>query len=271
MKSPFPGMDPYIEACGLWEDFHGHLIQKIYESVASDLPEGYFAQTGTRAYVVVAGSEGKREHLLKPDVGVAEAAGKKRPRRPRSSVAVAESEEPVEPVEMRPFIAEEFRESFVEIYAQEEDRVLVTCVEVLSPSNKRPNTEGWREYARKRQAMLLGRANFIELDLLRGGQKMPMLEEWPESPYSLLVSRADHAPSCRVWPGSFRRRLPVIPVPLVSPDPPLSLDLQPLIDGIYQLARYDRQLDYSRPLKPTLRKPDATWVRERIETHRRAR
>jgi hypothetical protein len=24
MKSPFPGMDPYIEACGLWEGFHGH-------------------------------------------------------------------------------------------------------------------------------------------------------------------------------------------------------------------------------------------------------
>lgn len=22
MKSPFPGMDPYIEACGLWEGFH---------------------------------------------------------------------------------------------------------------------------------------------------------------------------------------------------------------------------------------------------------
>jgi len=31
MKSPFPGMDPYIEACGLWGDFHTHLIEKIYE------------------------------------------------------------------------------------------------------------------------------------------------------------------------------------------------------------------------------------------------
>ena len=26
MRSPFPGMDPYIEACGLWEDFHEALI-----------------------------------------------------------------------------------------------------------------------------------------------------------------------------------------------------------------------------------------------------
>ena len=29
MKSPFPGMDPYIEACGLWGDFHHELISEI--------------------------------------------------------------------------------------------------------------------------------------------------------------------------------------------------------------------------------------------------
>jgi Protein of unknown function (DUF4058) len=28
MKSPFTGMDPYIEACGLWGDFHSHLIDQ---------------------------------------------------------------------------------------------------------------------------------------------------------------------------------------------------------------------------------------------------
>ena len=26
MKSPFPGMDPFIEGCGLWGDFHHSLI-----------------------------------------------------------------------------------------------------------------------------------------------------------------------------------------------------------------------------------------------------
>ena len=29
MKSPFPGMDPYIEACGFWEDFHHGLIEQV--------------------------------------------------------------------------------------------------------------------------------------------------------------------------------------------------------------------------------------------------
>src|SRR5262249_53130378 len=145
-------------------------------------------------------------------------------------------------IPMKAFIAEEFKETFVEIYAQDEERYLVTCIEVLSPSNKRRSTEGWQQYERKRQAMLLGRANFIEIDLLRGGEKMPMLTPWPDSPYPLLVSRASRAPSCRAWPAHFQRRLPVIPVPLRSPDPDLMLDLQPLTDDIYALGRYDDRI-----------------------------
>ena len=35
MKSPFPGMDPYIEACGLWGDFHHDLISEIKYALAT--------------------------------------------------------------------------------------------------------------------------------------------------------------------------------------------------------------------------------------------
>ena len=139
------------------------------------------------------------------------------------------------------------------------------CIEVLSPSNKRRNTEGWEEYGRKRQAMRLGRANFIELDLLRGGDKMPMLDPWPDSPYTLLLCRQRSAPYCRVWPAHFRRRLPVIPVPLFDPDPDLTLDLQPLIDSIYALGRYDQRIDYTRPLTPALSSEDGAWVQELLK------
>jgi hypothetical protein len=34
-ESPFPGMDPYIEACGLWEDFHGDLIAEMKRALAA--------------------------------------------------------------------------------------------------------------------------------------------------------------------------------------------------------------------------------------------
>jgi len=67
-----------------------------------------------------------------------------------------EPDEGAESVPMQAFIAERFEETFVEIYAELEERVLVTCIEVLSPSNKRPGTEGWIQYERKRRPCCLG-------------------------------------------------------------------------------------------------------------------
>jgi hypothetical protein len=227
-------MDPYIEACGLWEGFHSHLIEAIYRTLARMLPRGYTADTNVRNYVVVMERDGKEEYLAKPD----------------------------ESVPMR---------AFIEIYAEAEGQALVTCIEVLSPSNKRRGTKGWTKYHRKRQAMLLGKANFIEIDLLRDELPMPMLDSWPDAPYRLLVSRRLHAPHCRAWPAHFRKRLPVLPVPLASPDPDLSLDLQPLIDEIYSLGRYHERIDYSRPLTPPLSEPDAAWVQEQVQSRKGTR
>ena len=52
MKSPFPGMDPFIEGCGLWEDFHNHLVEKIFDYLAASVPERYVVRTGERSYIV---------------------------------------------------------------------------------------------------------------------------------------------------------------------------------------------------------------------------
>jgi hypothetical protein len=262
MKSPFPGMDPYIEACGLWADFHNLLIVEIYRAIAPVLPKGYTANTGVRTYVVLMEVEGKDEKRAIPDVTVTSQAKKKKPRKNKGTVAIAEVAELSESIPMEAFVAEEFEETFVEIYAQDEERILVTSIEVLSPANKRPGTKGWRLFKRKRQALLLGEANYIEIDLLRGGHKMPMMTPWPDCPYTLLVSWAERAPRCRVWPAHFRRPLPAILVPLLDPDPDLRLELQPLIDGIYTLGRYDEQLRYDRPLAPKLLDDDAVWVGE---------
>ncbi len=35
MKSPFPGMDPYIDACGLWEDFTGDFATSAASTTTS--------------------------------------------------------------------------------------------------------------------------------------------------------------------------------------------------------------------------------------------
>jgi Protein of unknown function (DUF4058) len=270
MKSPFPGMDPYIEAGGLWEGFHNRLIHNIDDTLAQLLPRGYTIDTAVRSYVVLLGPAGKDEHLAKPDVTVTNAAPRKKPRKKKGGVATVEADLGDDSLPMQAFIAEKFEETFVEIYLEQEERILVTCIEVLSPSNKRPGSEGWHEYNRKRQAFLLGQANFIEIDLLRGGQRMPMITPWPDSPYTLLVSRAAAAPRCRAWPAHFRHCLPSIPVPLLEPDPDLTLNLQPLIDHIYSLGRYDERIDYAQRLPPPLPDEDAAWVREALAARTRS-
>jgi hypothetical protein len=123
MKSPFPGMDPYIEACGLWGDFHQSVIAEIKRGLARAAPERYLVRAAERSY-----------------------------------------------------LDEWHREAFVEIYEATPEQRLVTTIEVLSPTNKRPNSPGWDLYLRKRQSLMLGGVNLIEIDLLRGGQRLPMLD-----------------------------------------------------------------------------------------------
>jgi hypothetical protein len=263
MNSPFPGMDPYIEACGLWEDFHTHLVEDICKTLADAVPPRYLVRAGERSYLVLVGSEGRISRPFVPDASVTTERGRNKPQR-KGRVALAEPAGEVEPVTMRAFVEEEHREAFVEIYESRPKQRLVTSVEVLSPSNKLSGTPGWDLYQRKRQSHLLGGVSLVELDLLRGGQRMPMLDSWPNSPYTLLVARAKKAQLCKVWPAHFQQPLPVIPVPLARPDPDVPLSLQPLIDTIYRRFRYERSIDYTRPLMPPLCPEQAAWLEEQL-------
>lgn len=263
MKSPFPGMDPFIEACGLWEDFHSHLIESIAQALVDRVPAQYVVRTGERGYMVLTDeNQSEQTHGFKPDVGVTS----RTPSRGDTTGAAVlkEAAADTEVLTLRALVAEEFRETFVEIYALEPQRRLVTCIEVLSPSNKRKGTPGWEQYQRKRQALLMGEANLVEIDLLRGGQRMPMIDPWPDRAYFLLVSRRARTPYCQGLPGHYRHGPPTLPVPLDPPDPDVSLDLQAMVDAIYTRYRYARDIDYARALMPPLTAEDATWLSESI-------
>jgi Protein of unknown function (DUF4058) len=257
-------MDPYIEACGLWGDFHTHLVEKIYERLAESVPDRYLVRTGERSYVLLVESGDKQSHPFLPDVSVTARRGRKKPAK-KGGTAVAESAGRFEPVTMRAFVQEEHREAFVEIYEVSSEQRLVTCIDVLSPSNKHPGTEGWDLYQRKRQSLMLGNVNLVEIDLLRSGRRMPMLDPWPEGPYSVLVAPARKAQHCRVWAAHFRWPLPDLPVPLSRPDSDISLSLQPMIDAIYERSRYARSIDYRKPLTPALDAAGAAWLEQQFQ------
>ena len=72
------------------------------------------------------------------------------------------------------------------------NRQLVTAIEVLSPINKRG--DGRAEYLAKRRRILLSTAHLLEIDLLRQGQRVPMQQPLPRSPYFIFLSRGEKEP-----------------------------------------------------------------------------
>ena len=65
MPSPFPGMDPYLEAQGHWESFHAALVLHSAEALNEELPRSYVAKVETRI-ALVSFDEPSSERL--PDV-----------------------------------------------------------------------------------------------------------------------------------------------------------------------------------------------------------
>ena len=144
-------------------------------------------------------------------------------------------------------------------------RRLVTLIEILSPANK--VSRGALEYHERRIELLQTRTHLLEIDLLRGGARIQLLAEPPAAPYFVYLSRTERRPYTQIWPVALHHRLPVVPVPLLQPDPDVVLDLQAAVDACFALVGYERLLDYnSPPPAPLLSDEDAAWVEERLQT-----
>jgi hypothetical protein len=150
------------------------------------------------------------------------------------------------------------RQSFVEI-RDRKDRELITVVELLSPANKYAGPDR-EQYLAKRMEVLNGPVHLVEIDLLRGGPPLPT-DDRPNCLYSVLVSRAERRPHADFWPIALRERLPVIPVPVRAPEPDAQLDLQAILDRIYDAAGYAYYIYEGAP-SPRLGAEDVEWARQ---------
>jgi hypothetical protein len=80
-----------------------------------------------------------------------------------------------------------------------------------------------------------------------------------------MVAPANEPDACLVWEGHFQKPLPRIPVPLAKPDPDLYLDLQPMIETVYEESRYAQSVAYTRPLSPPLAPEEAAWLKRQLK------
>src|SRR5205085_12705282 len=70
-------------------------------------------------------------------------------------------------------------------------RLAVTTIELLSPSNKDAGSVGQARYLEKRSSALHGGLHWVEIDLLRSGQRPPLALTLPRDPaYLAYVAQA---------------------------------------------------------------------------------
>lgn len=263
MSDFFPGMDPYLDDPAFWRDFHSTFIHCWREAIADVLPESYEARLDETIHLVQMSEEVVK--LIYPDVSISR--GRKRSRKSsRTSRKAAAAV--LEPVIIPHELVEEVRQLRIEILHRPE-RTVVAIVEMLSPFNK--VGEGFADFCAKRQAILRQKVHLVELDLLLGGQRLPLAQPLPEGDYYVLISRCDQRPACEVYAWSLRDPMPTLPMPLKSPDADVFVDLQAVFRQTYQRGRYGRSLRYDRaPLAP-LKNEDRIWAMQQIANRRDGR
>lgn len=254
MPSPFPGMDPYIESPALWQDFHNDLASEIKRQLAPQLPPRYFVRLTPRATYDTLEIGEPRAAL--PDVGVIQ-------NRPVRELAGAYLTAADAPYENRIEIEIEIEQQALEIRSVNGD--LVTAIELLSPVNKRRGHEAFQSYRDKRREIFRRNVHLVEIDLLRAGERVPVVNPLPPASYFVLLSRANLRPRIGVWAISLQDPLPLLPIPLAEPDPDVILNLQSAVTQIYDLSSYQLSIDYKHaPPPPPLSDADAAWLDERL-------
>jgi hypothetical protein len=257
-KSPFPGMDPYLEG-EMWSEFHDRLANQISAQLMSLLKPKYVALLN-KYYAIDESGLGIVGPSLKqglyPDVQVTQVKEVV----VEYEIIVAPKVELISPVPQKvPILNVEIRDVA--------ERRLVTVIEILSPANK--YGKGFQKYIRKRTKLLETSTHLLELDLLRAGERIPLIGgELPPAPYYVFLSRFTRRPYTEVWPIQFRDKLPTVPVPLLPPDPDVPLALQMVVEACFELVGYQRLLDYSQaPPLPLLSQEDTEWVMSVIQAY----
>src|SRR5947208_1264102 len=146
MKSPFPGMDPYLERH--WPDVHTSLVADARNALNQVLPGDLVASTEERIAVEEEWTPTRTKYA--PDVQLIEV--------PATGVAQAAAmliDAPIRLVAQ----SEPRTERSIRIIEPKTSRV-ITVIEFINPANKMGR--GLRLFRRKRQALLRSNVNFVE-------------------------------------------------------------------------------------------------------------
>jgi hypothetical protein len=249
-------MDPYLEDPALWPDVHHRLIAELQTELNLLLRPKYYARVEERVYI--ADDSDTVAKVVIPDLRIAERPGAFEEWKPGTApggTAVVEVAEPIEVV----FLDEEIHESRLEVLDRE-SRKVVTVLEVVSPTNKVLGSRGRESYLEKRREILASDSHWVEIDLLREGTPVALIEGVVRSDYTVYLSRVQRRPRYTVWPIQLYQKLPAIFIPLKGDDPDVHLDLQKVLTSAYERAGYDLMVDYRKDPIPPLPPERREWA-----------
>lgn len=250
MPSPFPGMNPYLEQSGLWRGFHNTLLVYFRAALTPLVVPRYFVELEESLYI---DPEPDDYHLFAVADAMVGSATKESAAPAGSAAAVVAA-----PVTVTiPGAARKKARRLV--LRDTHSREVVTVIEMLSPTNKQPGADR-EKYLEKRLQVVDSAANFVEIDLLRGGTRAPV-RTLPACDYYVLVSRRAERPNVGLWPLRLRDLLPSVPIPLRPGEPEPLIPLKPVLDRAYDEAGYAYRV-YQEAPEPRLSPEDAAWAKE---------
>ena len=234
-------MNPYIEQDAIWQSFHLRFLAEISDRLVEQLRPNYIIMIDEHVYVHEL-PDAPRRLVGRADVSVAA-----RPRSgdagPRAAVGALEA-----PSEVHLPTQDTQRVPFLEV-RDRQSRELIAVLELLSPSNKRGGSDR-NQYLAKRNRLLASES------ALRGDRPAPgRAVDAPGGSARLRLFGPGQpgrgSPPGRLLADRIRKRLPIIPIPLRRPDEFARLDLQEVLDHVYDATGYEDFIYAGTPEPPS--------------------
>ena len=256
MKSPFPGMNPWLEGY-LWPDVHSGLARTIVELIAPKIAPNYVARIDV--YTVDDTAPESEIGIMYPDVEILKCHNIVS----EPTITYGEDVLTAPNVIIPTGFSIPVRIPVVEIRDRAKNK-LITAIEILSPVNKRE--PGLKAYQKKRADLHKNGVNLLEIDLLRRGTRPFAHSKIPQSHYQVLLSRANTRQT-DVWTINIQDRLPNVPIPLLPSEPDVILDLGKALSILFERRLYYLSTDYTtKPPPPVFEKEDMDFIESIIKT-----
>ncbi len=159
-------------------------------------------------------------------------------------------------------IKEEHKEPFLEIRLKSSSDKLVTLVELVSPTN-RTQAEGRKRYELRRKDARAEGAHLVELELVLQGQTVldADLTNVADRQYICCVTRAGRPVKHEIYGTVISKRLPRVRLPLIADERDLVLDVQALVNRVYDRC-FEGNVDYSKDPGVPLSVEDHKWLEQ---------